>query len=398
MIFFITGSLGAGKTSSTLWDLINNPDFKGRPKYATFIRGFKYEECGFEQIDKNDLENWCYWADPKDDFSAVSNFEKGSIIFIDEADLFFPSSISDKNPPRWLRELARSRHHGLDFFIITQQAKMVCSFLLGLIQTHIHYHRPNGSEEVTRYSWENYQPNVYSKVNRAIGLPQKIKVDPKVFTLYESTVQNTRIKTPPIHIYKKLAAFLLPMLLAPLIVWYMMYYRHLPPEVAKTDKQQEVKQTASTSTTTPTTQQTTQQNQTDLGSLDGASTKTLTIKDFVPPVPSMPWAAPAYVDLVKPTDFPRIAACVSGNSSTNKAFKGCRCFTQQYTPIDVPQESCERMVKEGWFDNWATGRSQQENVLTGKSDESNARHALAAKGQRQGGGNDDAELDASRVN
>lgn len=379
MIFLITGALGAGKTSNTIWHIINDPDLKDRPKFATYIKGFKYDELDFEQIDKKDLENWVTWTDPNDDFSTVSNFPKGSLILIDEADLFFPATLTDKNPPRWLREMARSRHHGLDFYIITQKATMVSPFLLGLIQTHIFYHRPNGADYVNRYSWEQYQPNVNARSNRISGLPQKIVVPQEVFTLYESTVENTRVKTPPIHIYKKLALFLLPMLLAPFLVWYLMYYRHLPPEVAKTDKQQEVKQIA-TSTTTPTTQQATApQNQTDLGSLDASSSKTLTIKDFVPPVPSMPWAAPAYADLVKPTDFPRIAACVSGKSSTNKAFNGCRCFTQQYTPIDVPQESCERMVKEGWFDNWATGRSQQENVLTGKSDESSARQQIASK-------------------
>ena len=82
MIILITGSLGAGKTSNTLWDLVYNPKFKGRPKFATYIEKFDYEKCGFEQIDKNDLENWVKWTDPKDDFSTVSNFPKGSTNFI----------------------------------------------------------------------------------------------------------------------------------------------------------------------------------------------------------------------------------------------------------------------------------------------------------------------------
>lgn len=380
MIYLITGSLGAGKTSNILWDLIKNPIYKGRPKFAGFIRGFDYEKHDFEMIDKNDLENWCYWEDEKDDFSAVSNFPKGSILLFDEADLFFPSSIQDKNPPRWLREMARSRHHGLDFYIITQQSKMVCTFLHGLIQTHIHYHRPHGSDEVTRYSWENHQPNVNARANRLLGLPQKVKVNPEVFTLYESTIENTRKKTPPIHIYKKLALALLPIIIAPFFVWYFMYYRHLPPDTPEVTK---------TETTTKTTAQAAQndtQKGVDVGSLDGVTDNTLTAKDFVPSDPVLPWTAPAYQDLAKPTDFPRIAMCITSNATqdTNVAHKfrggSCKCFTQQYTPVDVPQNACLKMVKDGWFDNWATGRSQQDQVLSGKPDEAPARQDQSAKG------------------
>lgn len=382
MLFLITGSLGAGKTSNTLWDLVTNPLYKDRLKYATHIPDFDYEAHGFEQIDKNDLENWVYWEDEKDDFSTVSNFEKGSLIFIDEADLFYPASLNEKNCPRWLREMARSRHHGLDFYIITQQSKMISPFLLGLIQSHIHYHRPNGSETVTKYTWEHHQPNVYARANRMLGLPQKVKVNPEVFKLYRSTVQNTRKKTPPIHIYKKLALALLPIIIAPFFVWYFMYYRHLPPDSAQVSK---------TETSTKTTAQPAE-NQTekgvDVGLLDAQSStdNVLTVKDFIPPDPVMPWTAPAYQDLAKPTDFPRIAMCISSNPTDNPEISHkfrsgkCLCFTQQYTPVDVPQNACLKMVKDGWFDNWATGRAQQDQVLSGKPDEAPARQHQPAKG------------------
>ena len=380
MLYLITGSLGAGKTSNTLWDLVTNELYKDRPKFATHIPDFDYERHGFEQIDKNDLENWVFWEDEKDDFSTVSNFEKGSLIFIDEADLFYPASLTEKTCPRWLREMARSRHHGLDFYIITQQSKMISPFLLGLIQTHIHYHRPNGSETVTRYSWEHHQPNVYARSSRVLGLSQKVKVNPDVFKLYRSTVQNTRKKTPPVHIYKKLALALLPILLAPFLVWYFLYYRHLPPETV---------QTAKTETSTKATQETNQaQKGVDAAPVaDSSSTQqALTAKDFVPSDPLLPFTAPAYQDLAKPTDFPRIAMCITSNATqdTNVSYKfrdgACKCFTQQYTPVDVPQNACLKMVKDGWFDNWATGRSQQDMVLSGKPDEAATRQAQAQKG------------------
>lgn len=369
MLFLITGSLGAGKTSNTLWDLIHNPEYKDRPKFATHIPDFDYEAHGFEQIDKNDLENWVTWTDPNDDFSTVSNFPKGSIIFIDESDLFFPSSISDKNPPRYMREMARSRHHGLDFYIITQQAKMICSFLLGILQRHIHFHRPNGSDLVTRYTWEHYQPNVYSRANRLSGLSQKVKVDPKVFTLYRSTIENTRIKTPPKHIYKKMALLALPMLIAPFFLYWFLLGRHALDEPVKSA----VVPSAVVSPAVPVATSTADPSL--VPAAESSIDRPLTYKDFIPDNPLMPYTAPAYAELAKPTDFPRIAACMDSLKT------GCKCFTQQYTPVDVPKDSCLRMVKEGWFDNFATGRSQQDQVLSGKPDEVSRRNADRAQKQ-----------------
>lgn len=370
MLFLITGSLGAGKTSNILWDLIHNPEFKDRPKFATHIPDFDYETHGFEQIDKNDIENWVTWTDPKDDFSTVSNFPKGSIIFIDESDLFFPSSIGDKNPPRYMREMARSRHHGLDFYIITQQSKMICAFLFGLIQRHIHFHRPNGSDTVTRYTWEHHQPNVYSRANRLSGLSQKVKVNPEVFKLYRSTIENTRIKTPPKHIYKKLVLLALPMFILPFFLYWFMIGRHSAPEVKKPAPSQSIASTPA-STVPPVATNSSALQTTETPIIEHQ----LTYKDYIPDNPLMPYSAPAYRDLAKPTDFPRIAACMDSIRT------GCKCFTQQYTPIDVPKDSCLRMVKEGWFDNFATGRIQQDQVLSGKPDEVSKRNADNAKKQ-----------------
>ncbi len=214
-----------------------------------------------------------------------------------------------------------------------------------------------------------------------LGLPQKVEVNPEVYKLYRSTVQNTRKKTPPIHIYKKLALALLPIIIAPFFLWYFMYYRHLPPDTVEVTK---------TETTTKTTAQPAE-NQTekgvDVGLLDAQSStdNVLTVKDFIPPDPVMPWTAPAYQDLAKPTDFPRIAMCISSNPTDNPEISHkfrsgkCLCFTQQYTPVDVPQNACLEMVKNGWFDNWATGRAQQDQVLSGKPDEASQRQADKAR-------------------
>ena len=66
----------------------------------------------------------------------------------------------------------------------------------------------------------------------------------------------------------------------------------------------------------------------------------------------MPQTAPIYDQLTPPTDFPRVAACMTSKS------KGCHCYTQQATPLDIPETACEVFVKVGTFDPWLSGRRQ----------------------------------------
>lgn len=149
MIYLITGTPGAGKTSNTLWDFLKDPDFSDRPKFATFIPDFDYDSQNVTELDKSELEDW-------------RNLPKGALVLIDEADGYLPAG-NGKNPPDWIREFARHRHYGIDFIIITQMASMINDFLHGLIEAHIHYHRVRGNDYSTKYRWEFLQKNPYTK-------------------------------------------------------------------------------------------------------------------------------------------------------------------------------------------------------------------------------------------
>lgn len=361
MIYLITGTPGAGKTSNTLWDFLNNVDFLDRPKFATLIPNFDYDNHDVTELDSSDLENW-------------RNLPSGSLIFVDEADRFFPSG-NGKNPPEWIREMARHRHYGIDFIIITQMPSMINDFLHGLIEAHIHYHRVRGNDYTTRYRWEFLQKNPYTKTNKALGLPEKVTVNPEVFKLYRSTELNTRRKEFPWHAVIKIFLLCSSLLLAGIFCYWFLYARHLTDDepITTLDKSAvpapaAMPLSADTVSVQP-------------SAIEGA----LTSKDFVASNPVLPWTAPAYADLARPTDFPRIAMCVSfpatDSDNVNPRYRsgGCRCFTQQYTPVDVSSVQCLRMVQEGWFDNWATGRAQQDLALTGQSGEAEIRHANQAR-------------------
>jgi zona occludens toxin len=61
-----------------------------------------------------------------------------------------------------------------------------------------------------------------------------------------------------------------------------------------------------------------------------------------PRIDGLPHTAPAYDDLAKPQSVPAPQACVEmGNK--------CKCYTDQATPIEVPDDMCKNIVKNGIY-------------------------------------------------
>ena len=359
MIYLFTGVPGSNKTSNALWSFLKDPEFMYiksedaledapkvlRPKYAVEIKGFDYEKHGIIKLDS--LENW-------------QDLPDGSLIFVDEADQFFPAG-SPKNPPDYIRALARHRHRGFDFFVITQQPSMIHSFIHGLIECHYHFHKAYGMEYSTRYKWESFQLSPNNIVNKNRAIAEKITPNPEVFTFYKSATINTRKKDIPYKLILKMIGLCSLVIFAFVFVYWYLVLRHQSVDT----KQPTVPQPVKTVTA--------QHVASDTSILPDE--KKLTPKDFVATNQAAPWSAPAYKELIEPSDFPRVAACIKGKSSTNSDFNGCRCFTQQATPVDVPEPYCSQIVKQGSFDPWLSSRSQQDQVLSGKPDEASSRHS-----------------------
>ena len=76
------------------------------------------------------------------------------------------------------------------------------------------------------------------------------------------------------------------------------------------------------------------------------------------------YTAPVYDQLTAPTDFPRVAACMSSESRGS-----CNCYTQQGTAIDVPKSACLVFVAHGAFDPWFTSRNQRAQEQQSQSSE-----------------------------
>lgn len=329
MIYLITGTPGAGKTSHTLWDFLNDKALKDRPRYATPIKGLDFEAHNIGEIDS--LSDW-------------QSLPDASVILVDEADQYLAPS--GRDVPAFIKQLSRHRHRGFDFYIITQMGSMINHHVRGLIEAHIHYIRVRGDTTVSRYRWESYQSNPDNPAIKKKGLRDRIKVNPQVFELYTSASVNTRKREIPWRQVALMAAVIPAFLMAGVFTWKIIGPKSQPD--------------VTPAVVTP------GQTIPQPGDMAGASSffssqmgekQSYSLKDFSPRSDLDPSTAPIYDDLTTPTDFPRVSACMISQRT------GCHCYTQQATPVNIPYNTCRSMIAEGWFDRWKTGRAQADQSL-----------------------------------
>lgn len=332
MLKLVTGKPGASKTANELWSFLYAKQYEGRPKYCTPIKGFEPEKHGVKPIDH---------------ISCWQELPEGSVIFCDEAQDFVGTDLG-KVEPEWVKQLARHRHSGFDFILTTQSPMFLHAFVRRLAQPHVNYSNPFG---ITYYAdqWETVQNDPDSRSNKALAQRSTVKPNPEVFKLYTSTVLDTHKARPPL---KKLIILLMLILLAVSCVTVGLY------RILHMSKSAE---TSTTTITDPAPQQVVQQKPTLKPDAipQAQSTKPLwTAENMQPRVAGQAYTAPIYDALTTPTDFPRVAGCIS-----SKDPERCKCYTQQATPLDVPASACEVFVKVGSFDPWLSGRRQQQQQL-----------------------------------
>jgi zona occludens toxin len=345
MLHLITGVPGAGKTSFTLAEFLA---IENRPKYATPVNGLDYAKHNIEKIDS--LEEWVH-------------LPEGSVIFCDEAQQFLRPKRKDAVSPEWVTEFETHRHRGLDFYCTTQHPMFIDIHFRRLVGEHVHYHRAYGSRLIAQRKWQRCidDPNDYHATQEAeikhLTLPKHI------FKEYKSTTVDThKFKVPR----KLLIALSVLLLLAGTSAYLASGF--LGKAADNIAKSKEDKQTQGQVSPVA------GQNQpTGLygASLANADDKPLTIQDFTPVLPTMPYTAPYYKDVAQPVTFPRFAGCMR---SYHRALQKevCRCVTQQGSSLSVPLDQCSLVVDgDGMpFDPFRSDQ-QSQPVLADSSQPSN---------------------------
>lgn len=325
MLILVTGSPGAGKTSNMLWEFLKNPDYADRPKFCSDIPEFDRAAHGVG--DFTDIEKWQDCPD-------------GSIIFCDEAQRFLRPR-SGRVVPDWLGAFETHRHRGFDFVFITQHPSLIDTHVRRLIGRHHHFHKPFGIKNSIRYTWEHTQENPCSHTFKD-AQRKVIRTNPEVFKLYKSTALDTHKRELP---WGKLAlgAFGLILVVGGFTYPFLHFSgneKKAPlekTEIVKSDNAQ--KGGSLVSFPSPVT--------------DESQRKPFTAADLLPRADNLPWSAPYYDELTRPSDFPRIAACIESS-------KSCNCYTQQATPLTVDFKTCQAIVKNGSFDNWQSQRKRDD--------------------------------------
>ena len=135
MFALVTGTPGAGKTSSTL---LRFKDVKDRPVFYRGIRDLSPELGWFELTDEQ-ARDW------------HENVPEGGIVIIDEAQQLFPVRPSSREVPAGLKALETHRHKGWDVIFITQEPGLLDSHARKIANEHFHYVRPFQAPMITEY-------------------------------------------------------------------------------------------------------------------------------------------------------------------------------------------------------------------------------------------------------
>lgn len=327
MFKLVTGSPGDGKTSNELWAFLNADEYKNRPKYCTPIKGFAAKDHGVTEIEH--IKEW-------------QTLPEGAVIFCDEVQDYCGTDLGAQ-PPEWVKQLARHRHSGYDFICTTQSPMYLHPFARKLAKPHVHYIRP-WNMKMARYTWDTVQNDPTTKSAKAQGQSVFVKPNPEVFKLYTSTVLDTHKSKPPYKLLITLGVGL--MLLIGGSIYAFTRIKHIgtvEPAVSVVESRAIVKAAGDPTAFS------------DPSSLGSVKDKPVWTEQTIKPrMPGSLYSAPVYDGLTAPTDFPRVAACMSSKSRGT-----CNCYTQQGTSIDVPTSACYVFTQSGSFDPWLTGRKQQ---------------------------------------
>lgn len=308
MISILTGKPGTGKTAYAVKMLLEDPTLKDRPIF-TNITGLKLPH---HPIDADWLRDWHHNAPPE------------AFILYDECqDVFVPRHVS-KEPPPYVNELTKHRKdYSVDFFLITQKPSFVDHMVRGLAQRHIHI-RETG---LTRMVHE--APEVVDFEDKAVrevssGTPYSL---PKhVFDLYTSAQVHTKKQRRRLPTAFYVFAFAAVLSVA---LGIYLYQNKISPHLGAGPVEGEqggglpppAASTLSASAPVPTS----------------------IVEATTPTDPHNPLSAPLYASAAPPVVAPQIVGCIASRVA-------CTCYSQQTTPVWIPEEQCRRRAAGLYYD------------------------------------------------
>lgn len=366
MITLVTGSPGHGKTQRALWMLLNDLRFKGRVVLYANVRGLI--------VDDPRIANWI----PLEDIKQWDTAPQGAIIFVDECHQsgFFPVRGVGK-PPKHIEDLATHRHLGLDFLLVTQNGKNMDVFVRRLVELHVHCKRPAQLPYTNIYEFQGFTDRDDHIPTDSALRHERWKLDKDIWSLYESTVENTaKSKLPRI-------VWALPVLaLLAFGSVYFMYssFKSYSKKADDLAKSATVAPVAEKTVAKPLPASSTSEPPFSLSRLSPAQRVDYLMHESrdwslerVPLNADYPESSPVYDDVRVIRTFPRVSGCAASKDT-------CRCVDQQGTPAKVSTTACYDFVINGRFDPY---REESQKSLGDR--EGIKMNALSAPGAKPDG-------------
>lgn len=315
MIHLLTGLPGSGKSLRTVF-YIHKFLQEGRPVYA----------AGVDELIVPGVQ-------PLDDPNDWQSLPDGSVIIVDEAQKLWPSRRgAEPIPP--VRALSEHRHQGKDFVLVTQHPAMLDSYVRRLVGRHEHLVRKFGVGAAQIYSWNEVQDDPSQNSARALAEESLWAYPKHLFGSYKSATLHTVKRRIPKSFYVIAGAALLIPALAFGAYAIITGWTEQPTE----EPPAEATEAAGFGLPNPAA---------EAPAADAPSPLLDYFDLHRPRIPGVAWSAPIY-DAFPVQDYPRPHCIIAGDQRVERI--RCTCYTQQVTPMAMPDAMCIAIARHGVWD------------------------------------------------
>lgn len=312
MIVVITGVPGSGKTLYTIDQIRQISEKENRP---VFYSGIPELTLGWIEHDPTKWEE----------------LPAGAIMVIDECQRVFRPRANGSTVPSYIAAMETHRHKGVDIWLMTQHPMLIDQNIRRLCGRHIHVDRIMGFQMANLSEWPHIKENCDK--SKAGADQRKFKYPKDVYKLYKSSELHTHKVRIPSYVYVFFGALAL---LFGLI--YYIYQSKFAPALANASGEK----TEQTENAPVSFNQAQPADQERPGRQLGTREY---VAQYQPRIPGLAYTAPVYDQATKPTRAPYPAACVSNKDK-------CTCYSQQATRLEMPDELCRSIAKDGFFVAW----------------------------------------------
>lgn len=330
----VTGKPGSYKSAYVMSIIMNSLD---RPVYVCNFRGLQIDSLKALGVDIHILDDFSNWQDCPDK----------SLICVDELQEFsrnVATKAKTEDLPEHFTALEKHRHRGMDFYFITQHPMYIHTHIRRLLENHVHFQRSKGFPYSVKREWQSVcdRPEDMKNATPAMGCTVEMyRPDKKVFSFYESTVQDThKLKVPKkLYFYGALIGFFL-------LLFLFLGSKTVSYLSGTTDRPSSSPASSVVSAVDPSSK----------------------LVDALPDPPESPNSG-LYYDASKPFDYqpvdtrqPSVFPTVSGVVIWDGK---CHAYSQQGTTIDMTQDDCFKFFKDrpfNYFGGSSSGSSPSADV------------------------------------